>query len=767
MELLENLNLPATAKTDQWWKPKASSLLNILYLVMYLGTLSFSRSLFLFVPSVVTIAGIGSFGHFINDWFDIEADRKAGKNNRFASLSLRQKTLLVFVALTLAFLPWGFLPFDWISMVLLGVEFLLLLGYAVPPVRIKARIYLAVITDAAYAYAIPAVLAAHTFFLATSKAYDRVLIATLFIWQLFLGTRHFLNHLALDRINDLISQTRTLATARGNRWLHRMIRTVILPLELLSFGAFLVTLSRYTPYLAFALIGSFVIFNSLPLALAVARNHSPFSYRFSNTPLDGFYQNTLPFVPLLFLISRDARFFLLLAAHFILFNEVRLGPIFIPLSTAARHLGYGLVGILVGYPAKIMTRLLSGEKSRDPVANGKRSGPAAKSQVAQTGKHRSRSNIAVVNINKSKYTETFINELIPRLNYNIYYLYGGELPVYDAEDRHFLSGRGTLHALALLFESLFQINQGHFVQNSIASYLQAKRISLVLAEFGPVGAQMFPITRDLGIPLIVYFHGYDVFHQPTWNAQLPSYKQIFREADRVLVVSRLMLKKLHESGVPLEKLIHLPAFVNLELFPYRDRSAFPPRFIAVGRFAETKSPHLTILAFKKVAEAVPDATLVMVGKGGGGELFEACLILTRALGLEDKITFKGALSHEQVAKEMGEARAFVQHSVTTPENQDMEGKPVAIMEAMTSGLPVITTRHSGIPELITDQAHGLLVEEFDVEAMAEAMIRVARDNSLVEAMGRAASARIRNDPLIRDHVKILDGIISQCIGPEQ
>jgi glycosyltransferase involved in cell wall biosynthesis len=97
----------------------------------------------------------------------------------------------------------------------------------------------------------------------------------------------------------------------------------------------------------------------------------------------------------------------------------------------------------------------------------------------------------------------------------------------------------------------------------------------------------------------------------------------------------------------------------------------------------------------------------------------------------------------------------------------MEGKPVAIMEAMTSGLPVIATRHSGIPELITDQAHGLLVEEFDVEAMAEAMIRVARDNSLVEAMGRAASARIRNDPLIRDHVKILDGIISQCIGPEQ
>jgi glycosyltransferase involved in cell wall biosynthesis len=225
-----------------------------------------------------------------------------------------------------------------------------------------------------------------------------------------------------------------------------------------------------------------------------------------------------------------------------------------------------------------------------------------------------------------------------------------------------------------------------------------------------------------------------------------------------------MAEKLGRSGALEEKLVHLPAFVNLNLFPYRDRSAFPPRFIAVGRFAETKSPHLTILAFKKVVEAVPGATLVMIGKGGGGELFEACLILTRALGLEDRITFKGVMTHADVAEEMAQARVFVQHSVTAPETGDREGKPVAIMEAMSSGLPVIATRHSGIDELITNEVDGLLVEEYDLEAMAQAMIQLATNDSLVSTLGKNASNRIRTDPVIRDHVSILEGIINDCIG---
>lgn len=737
---MKNFNLSATARTHQWWKPKAGSLLNILYLSMLAGSLPLSSSILLFVPAVLTVLGIGSFGHFVNDWFDAEADRLAGKENRLARLSALQKGLLVCGALAVALLPWLVLPLNLFSLILLGTEFLLLLFYAVPPIRLKERSVLATLTDAAYAYAVPAMLAAYTFFLAAGKVYDRLFLAALFGWQFSLGIRHFLNHLTLDRINDLASRTRTLATVKGNYYIHRVVRNIALPLEVLFLGLFLLSFSRYSLPLVVACAGSLLALFGFQLLLSLARRHWLFPYRFSHTLLDDFYQNVLPLIPLLFLISLDARFTLLLATHLLLFQ------------------GAPLVRVFVGAPAPLWRRLSASGTLQS------RSAPEAGTNVVRAARDGSRPNIAVANINKSKYTETFINELVPRLNYNTYYLYGGELPVYDDEGRHFLSGRLELHVLATWLETAFRLRSGHFHRGSIAGYLQAKKIKLVLAEFGPVGAQLIPVTRDLGIPLIVHFHGYDVFHQPTWNAHLHSYQELFKEAERILVVSAQMRERLCRSGAPPEKIIHLPAFVNLNLFPYKDRSTLPPRFIAVGRFSETKSPHLTILAFKQVVAAVPEATLVMLGKGGGGELFEACLILCKALGLEDKITFKGAVSHLEVAEEMAGARALVQHSVTTPEHHDMEGKPVAVMEAMSSGLPVVATRHSGIAELITNEVDGLLVEEYDVDATAAAMIRLASSDALVRSLGENASSRIQNDPLIRDHVSTLEGIIDECIG---
>ena len=699
---------------------------------MFIGTLPFSRSLLLFVPAVVTIAGIGTFGHLLNDWFDVEADSRANKKNRLAHLSLWQKSLVVSGALVVALLPWSILPSDRLSGILLVGEFLLLVLYALPPLRLKERIYLAPITDAAYAYAVPAALAAHTSFLASGKLYDSLFVGALILWQFFLGVRHFLNHLALDRINDLISDTRTLATIWGNRYLHRLIRSTILPLELICLIAFILDFSRYSLLLVMVLAGAFAMVLSFPAILALARNYSFLSYRFSKTSLDTFYQDVVPLILLLFLISQDLRFAGFLAVHFVLFGYMKLRSVWHPKQ--------------IQMPASVSN------------------GPVPTPNETRIARNDSRPNIAIVNINKQKYTETFINELVPLINFNVYYLHGGELPLYDHEDRHFLSGRGSLQALALVLESAFQLKHKHYVENSIATYLQTKKIDLVLAEFGPVGAQIFPITRDLGLPLIVYFHGYDAFHEPTWAAHESSYQKLFREADRILVVSKSMAEKLGRSGALEEKLVHLPAFVNLNLFPYQDRSAFPPRFIAVGRFAETKSPHLTILAFKKVVEAVPGATLVMIGKGGGGELFEACLILTRALGLQDRITFKGVITHADVAEEMAQARVFVQHSVTAPETGDREGKPVAIMEAMSSGLPVIATRHSGIDELITHEVDGLLVEEYDVDAMADAMIQLASNHPLVNTLGKNASNRTRTDPMIRDHISILEGIINDCIG---
>src|ERR1700692_4134181 len=81
---LSRLDISAAARARTWWKPKAGNLLSVLYLALFVGSAPFSQALPLFVLSVITIAGIGTFGHLLNDWFDAGVDERAGKLNRVA-----------------------------------------------------------------------------------------------------------------------------------------------------------------------------------------------------------------------------------------------------------------------------------------------------------------------------------------------------------------------------------------------------------------------------------------------------------------------------------------------------------------------------------------------------------------------------------------------------------------------------------------------------------------------------------------------------------
>ena len=730
-----------TATLAPWWKPKATNLLAVLYAVVLAAQLPFPTAVLLLGPALLTILGIGTFGHLVNDWYDLDSDAAVGKANRLAGLPPSRRLGLLLSTLAVAFLPWLILPWDAVSVGLLLLEFALLLAYAVPPLRLKERGAWAVLADGAYAYAVPALLAAHTFLRPTGlRAWT--LLGALFAWQLALGVRHFLNHLAMDRRNDLATGTRTLATRKGNAFIHTLVRSLVLPFEVLAFLVFLAVLCREHLALGAAAGVLLLLLSGLDLVLALGRDYPLPAYRFSKTNLDRFDQDVLPLLLLASLMVTDWRFGTVLLGHALLFHVLRLrAPSLkrLPLADDAPV----VPSISVGGAASVT--------------------PAPAPDV-RTADSKGRISIAIANINKSKYTETFVHGLIPSLNYKVHYLYGGELPRFDADDRHFLSNWPSLQSLAGFLEAVFRLEQDHFLKNSIAGYLQARQVRLVLAQFGPVGVRMLPIARDLGIPLVVCFHGYDVFHRETLNRCAAGYRTLFRDAERIIAVSEAMVARLQELGAPSHKVVHLPAFVDLKSFPYSDHSLVPARFLAVGRFAETKSPHLTILAFHRVAQLLPEATLTLVGKGGGGELFEACLILVRSLRLEDRVVFKGVLSHEQVAAEMRAARVFVQHSVTTPENGDMEGKPVAVMEAMASGLPVVATRHSGIAELIEDGATGFLVPEYDVEAMASAMVLLAGDDALVRQVGRRASDHIHGHPLVSKHVAILEDIIGSSIA---
>jgi glycosyltransferase involved in cell wall biosynthesis len=156
--------------------------------------------------------------------------------------------------------------------------------------------------------------------------------------------------------------------------------------------------------------------------------------------------------------------------------------------------------------------------------------------------------------------------------------------------------------------------------------------------------------------------------------------------------------------------------------------------LAVGRFVEKKAPHLLIMAMSRVIEECPEARLTMIG---GGPLLPVCRQLAGALGIAHAIDFMGPRDQRVVATRMRHARVFVQHSVTASDG-DSEGTPNSILEAQVSGLPVIATRHTGIVDCVLEGQTGFLVEEEDVQGMANRMLRLAKDPHQAAALGRTA-----------------------------
>ena len=285
-------------------------------------------------------------------------------------------------------------------------------------------------------------------------------------------------------------------------------------------------------------------------------------------------------------------------------------------------------------------------------------------------------------------------------------------------------------------------------------------VDVVLANFGPAGVALLPVCKELKIPLVVHFHGYDAHREETVAVCRDGYAELGAVAKAVIAVSHGMVEALHSYGIPREKIHLVRCGCAPERFLPKSDYAHPPVFLGVGRFVEKKAPYLTIAAFKEVHDSLPDARLVLVGDG---PLMEVCRNLVHALNLDAAVEFAGVLSPAEVAERMRLSTAFVQHSLTPeygPDRGDREGTPVAVLEAMFSGLPVIASRHAGIAEVVDHHEDGILFAERDVRGMAEAMLEVARSSAKARAMGERAAAKARERFTVDQYIGALGAILT-------
>lgn len=269
------------------------------------------------------------------------------------------------------------------------------------------------------------------------------------------------------------------------------------------------------------------------------------------------------------------------------------------------------------------------------------------------------------------------------------------------------------------------------------AFLREHRVRIVLAEYGPLGCRVAPLCERIGLPLFVHFHGYDASQRLRVGAYRRAYRRLVGKTAAFFAPSQYLADKLAYIGIPRDHLHVIPCGVEPEAFPFAARPPDGQRVLAVGRLVDKKAPHLLIAAFADLAMSRPDATLEIIGDG---PLMDRCRGEVHVRGLTGRVVLHGARSHGFVKQRMRAATVFAQHSVTAS-NGDTEGLPVAILEAMMSGLPVVSTRHAGIPEAVLDGETGLLVSEGDIVGMGRALEALLADPRLVRRMGHAGHSR--------------------------
>ena len=377
--------------------------------------------------------------------------------------------------------------------------------------------------------------------------------------------------------------------------------------------------------------------------------------------------------------------------------------------------------------------------------------------------------LAIIFPNKNSSSETFIKVHIDNLRGEKKLLYGGWFPRYS-DDGKLITGNpknGFLNRLfARTWIKLTKTRNENSSEKALLKFFKNNKIDVVLAEYGPTGAAVMKVCEEAGIPLIVHFHGFDAYHTETLNNYRQLYLDMFHKANAIVVVSKHMKEQIISLGAPENKVHYNTYGVDISRFKPVDNTVKEPRFLFVGRFVNKKAPHLLIQAFSKVIETIGNAKLIMIGDGGlggTGELFMACKQMVTAMKLSHAVEFRGAMSHDEVMMEMQRSYAYVQHSVR-PEDGDSEGTPNSVLEAGACGLTVISTKHAGIMDVVIDGETGFLVDEYDIDGMANKMIELAQNNTLNFTMGNAARQRLVNNFSMEKSITALNSIIDNAIA---
>lgn len=268
--------------------------------------------------------------------------------------------------------------------------------------------------------------------------------------------------------------------------------------------------------------------------------------------------------------------------------------------------------------------------------------------------------------------------------------------------------------------------------------LREAEVDIMHAHFGYDAPLAAAAAFALAKPLVISFHGADAssyLRNPIWPQ---AYREILPGAAAVVLDYHGMADRLIDLGARPSAIGVIRTGIDTAFWPLRASwsDSGPMRLLSVGRLVEKKGHNLLLHALARARRGGLDVTLALVGEGTEERLLRE---LVQAYELDEAVTFLGVLDRPAIRDLMPAHDVFVLASHTPPDGNE-ETTPLVLKEAMATGLPVLSTTHAGIPEVVADGVSGVLAEEGNIDALLAGIERIAAARSRWPAMGRAGRA---------------------------
>lgn len=302
--------------------------------------------------------------------------------------------------------------------------------------------------------------------------------------------------------------------------------------------------------------------------------------------------------------------------------------------------------------------------------------------------------------------------------------------------------------------AIYSFSKGDFVnvQKDVIKYdLIHKMISELpssLDDYDVVifqmGHKLFNIreTHNYKGKIVVCMRGYDITGYLKEHPH--AYDQYFETCDLFLPVCRAFKNLLIEEGCPRDKVVIQHSSIDCTKFKFR-KKRLPTRgsihWVSAGRLVEKKGLIYSILAFERLLKKYPNMKYTIIGDGVLKDAFKQ---IVRMLGLQRKVKFVPLLVHEEYINILNKSHIFILPSVTA-QNNNQEGIANVLKEAMAIGVLVITTKHSGNAELITNGVSGFLLPERDIDSICYTVEHILRTHELWVPMQLAGAKKVKKD----------------------